>query len=94
MDVLNARCPCAPSTSRPAEQGPRSRKRRSLGRCQATVAPPVPAPETVGLSRESTGVPQLNAYSRTVTQPKQQGGSQAMLYAAGLREGDMDKAQV
>ena len=36
----------------------------------------------------------LNKYSKTVTQPKNQGGSQAMLYATGLQEGDMDKAQV
>src|SRR5262245_40262489 len=36
----------------------------------------------------------LNRVSRRVTQPKSQGASQAMLYAAGLREADMDKAQV
>jgi len=36
----------------------------------------------------------LNKYSARVTQPKSQGGSQAMLYGAGLTEADMDKAQV
>lgn len=36
----------------------------------------------------------LNKYSRTVTQPKSQGGSQAMLYATGLTEDDMNKPQV
>ncbi len=36
----------------------------------------------------------LNRYSRRVTQPKSQGASQAMLYATGLSEADMDKAQV
>ena len=36
----------------------------------------------------------LNKYSRTITQPKKQGASQAMLYATGLGEDDMDKAQV
>jgi dihydroxy-acid dehydratase len=37
---------------------------------------------------------QLNKYSAHVTQPKSQGASQAMLYATGLTEADMSKAQV
>jgi dihydroxy-acid dehydratase len=36
----------------------------------------------------------LNRYSRTITEPKSQGASQAMLYATGLREEDMAKPQV
>jgi dihydroxy-acid dehydratase len=36
----------------------------------------------------------LNRTSRRITQPKSQGASQAMLYATGLDEADMDKAQV
>jgi dihydroxy-acid dehydratase len=36
----------------------------------------------------------LNKYSAHVTQPKSQGASQAMLYATGLTEADMNKAQV
>jgi len=36
----------------------------------------------------------LNKYSRRITQPKSQGASQAQLYAVGLTEADMDKAQV
>ncbi len=36
----------------------------------------------------------LNPYSRRITQPKSQGASQAMLYATGLTEEDMDKPQV
>lgn len=40
-----------------------------------------------------TGV-KLNKYSSRITQPKSQGASQAMLYATGLKEEDMDKAQV
>jgi dihydroxy-acid dehydratase len=36
----------------------------------------------------------LNKYSRRITQPATQGSSQAMLYAAGLTEADMDKPQV
>ncbi len=37
---------------------------------------------------------QLNRYSSRITQPKSQGASQAMLYATGLTEADMAKAQV
>ena len=36
----------------------------------------------------------LNRYSRRITQSPMQGTSQAMLYAAGLTEGDMEKPQV
>jgi dihydroxy-acid dehydratase len=36
----------------------------------------------------------LNRTSRRITQPKSQGASQAMLYATGLTDADMDKAQV
>lgn len=36
----------------------------------------------------------LNRISRRITQPKSQGASQAMLYATGLGEADMDKGQV
>ena len=36
----------------------------------------------------------LNRTSRRITQPASQGASQAMLYATGLTEADMDKAQV
>jgi dihydroxy-acid dehydratase len=36
----------------------------------------------------------INKYSSRITQPKSQGASQAMLYATGLREEDMQKAQV
>ncbi|MGH9624015.1 MAG: dihydroxy-acid dehydratase, partial [Bryobacteraceae bacterium] len=37
---------------------------------------------------------QLNKYSSHITEPKSQGASQAMLYAIGLGEGDMQKPQV
>jgi dihydroxy-acid dehydratase len=37
---------------------------------------------------------QLNKYSARITQPKAQSTSQAMLYATGLSEDDMDKPQV
>jgi len=37
---------------------------------------------------------QLNRYSSKITQPPSQGASQAMLYATGMDENDMNKAQV
>ncbi|MCC6340827.1 MAG: dihydroxy-acid dehydratase [Bryobacterales bacterium] len=39
-------------------------------------------------------VQSLNKYSSRITQPKSQGASQAMLYATGLTEEDMNKPQV
>lgn len=36
----------------------------------------------------------LNTVSKHITQPKSQGASQAMLYAAGLKDEDLSKAQV
>jgi dihydroxy-acid dehydratase len=36
----------------------------------------------------------LNRYSRRITEPRSQGASQAQLYATGLSEADMEKAQV
>jgi dihydroxy-acid dehydratase len=36
----------------------------------------------------------LNRHSRRITQPKSQGASQAQLFATGLTEADLDKAQV
>src|ERR1041385_2878356 len=37
---------------------------------------------------------QLNKYSARITSPKSQGASQAMLYATGLSEADLEKPQV
>ncbi|KAF9199084.1 hypothetical protein BGZ49_010853 [Haplosporangium sp. Z 27] len=37
---------------------------------------------------------ELNKFSSKITQPKSQGASQAMLYATGLKEEDMNRAQV
>ena len=37
---------------------------------------------------------QLNKFSARITQPKSQGASQAMLYACGMTEADMNKPQV
>src|ERR1700728_4832366 len=46
------------------------------------------------MSKPSKPTTPLNKYSSHITQPKAQGASQAMLYATGLREPDMAKAQV
>ena len=42
----------------------------------------------------SDSQPILNRYSSRITQPRSQGASQAMLYATGMTEEDMNKAQV
>ncbi len=39
-------------------------------------------------------MPKLNKYSAHITQPKSQGASQAMLYATGMTEADLNKPQV
>jgi dihydroxy-acid dehydratase len=39
-------------------------------------------------------MPEINKYSSHITQPKSQGASQAMLYATGFTEADMQKAEV
>src|ERR1700730_16573800 len=41
-----------------------------------------------------TYMSQLNKYSAHITQPKSQGASQAMLYATGMTEADLNKPQV
>ena len=54
----------------------------------------VAAPEReLGGSGQAQAGKGLNKYSSHVTQPKVQGGSQAMLYATGLTEEDMNKPQ-
>jgi len=42
----------------------------------------------------TTMMAEMNKYSKTITQKKSQGASQAMLYATGLKPEDMMKAQV
>ena len=37
---------------------------------------------------------EINKYSKRITQEKSQGASQAMLYATGMTEEDMQKAQI
>lgn len=47
-----------------------------------------------GFSTSSRCLKEYNKYSKLVTQPKSQGASQAMLYATGFEEEDLNKAQV
>ncbi|XP_059632212.1 dihydroxy-acid dehydratase, chloroplastic [Cornus florida] len=53
-----------------------------------TVPPP---PQTVTVSDPSH---KLNKYSSRITEPKSQGGSQAILYGVGLSDEDMSKPQI
>ncbi|KAJ5852212.1 uncharacterized protein N7529_011597 [Penicillium soppii] len=62
---------------------------RSLTRSTATVRT-----LSTTLPRFQNDDKALNKVSRNITQPKAQGASQAMLYAVGLNEADMNKAQV
>lgn len=66
---------------------------------QVAIVKAVAAPVKEVLEEGSKGfagdVPAgLNKYSGHITQPKSQGASQAMLYATGLNENDMNKPQV
>jgi len=73
-----------------AQQAKHTRKQFSVH--AAIEAPPDSIVE--GLKEQSTEKNVLNRYSRNITQPKKQGASQAMLYATGLTEDDMNKPQV
>ncbi|MBS0261553.1 MAG: dihydroxy-acid dehydratase [Planctomycetes bacterium] len=42
----------------------------------------------------AASTPIINKFSSRITQPRSQGASQAMLYATGLKEADVNKAQV
>ena len=59
------------------------------------IAAPEKEAEVFSIPSGNGTVPKgLNKYSSKVTQPKSQGASQAMLYATGISESDMDKPQV
>lgn len=65
-------------------------------RCKiSAIAAPEKEAEIYNVPSTNVEVPKgLNKFSGKVTQPKSQGASQAMLYATGLTESDMDKPQV
>eukprot|EP00899_Mesostigma_viride_P010689 jgi/Mesvir1/19621/Mv09913-RA.1 len=56
--------------------------------------PSAVARSSVRVSAAANNMDGLNKYSGRITQPKSQGASQAMLYATGLKEEDMNKPQV
>ena len=59
------------------------------------IAAPEKEADVYSLPSSSVEVPKgLNKYSSKITQPKSQGASQAMLYATGLSQDDMNKPQV
>lgn len=60
----------------------------------SAIAAPEKEAEIYSTPSSNGTVPKgLNKYSSKVTQPKSQGASQAMLYATGISESDMDKPQ-
>ncbi|XP_009106030.1 dihydroxy-acid dehydratase, chloroplastic [Brassica rapa] len=73
--------PLVPSYSR--------RRRRSTISCsvQPVTADPSPPPLTDSSKK-------LNKYSSRITEPKSQGGSQAILHGVGLSDGDLLKPQI
>ncbi|GLI69682.1 hypothetical protein VaNZ11_014370 [Volvox africanus] len=76
-------CPCQRAAMQPAS----IRGRRAVT-ISAVAAPEKP-------TSAAPAVPAgLNKYSSRITQPKSQGASQAMLYATGLKEEDMNKPQI
>ncbi len=77
----------------PLQSVTRPARRHSGREALRTQATSIPLEEMVQAAEE-TSVKGLNKISRTITQPKSQGGSQAMLYATGLTKEDLDKPQV
>ncbi|KAL8162013.1 hypothetical protein V2J09_013502 [Rumex salicifolius] len=58
----------------------------------AAAAAQVPAPSLV--TSDAPQESKLNKYSSRITEPKSQGGSQAILYGVGLSDDDMTKPQI
>ena len=82
------------SVERKKKKG-RGREREKRGervKMEAAVTPAAEADMEKGNSHTSRR--ELNKVSKTITGPKSQGASQAMLYATGLNEKDLLKAQV
>ena len=80
------------SASKPSSSNKASTRGDIKSSAAATDAAPTAAPPRHSVKPGCP--PGLNKYSSKITQPKSQGASQAMLYATGLSEEDMDKPQV
>lgn len=78
--------PCVPSGQAPT-------RFRTL-RCPCAAAAPETTQKDTKTASQNNDLKGLNKYSSRITQPKSQGASQAMLFATGLREEDLDKPQV
>ncbi|CAK9156061.1 unnamed protein product [Ilex paraguariensis] len=61
-------------------------------RASTETAPP--PPQTVSTTTTIDPSQKLNKYSSRITEPKSQGGSQAILYGVGLSDDDMNKPQI
>jgi dihydroxy-acid dehydratase len=58
------------------------------------TAPPTAPTKTPKKAPANAAAPEINRFSKVITQPVARGISQAMLYATGMTEPDMNKAQV
>lgn len=74
----------------------RARRPSAIAAPERQTSPPEsPSPGSYTDDGKPPPVPKgLNKFSRTITQPKAQGASQAQLFGTGLREEDLDKPQV
>ncbi|KAL6971115.1 dihydroxy-acid dehydratase [Sarracenia purpurea var. burkii] len=70
----------------------RSSSRRPATICSSSTETVPPPPQTVAAADPSRK--KLNKYSSRITEPKSQGGSQAILYGVGLSDEDMGKPQI
>ncbi|KAL3467190.1 dihydroxy-acid dehydratase Dad [Aspergillus heterothallicus] len=70
----------------------RRRKKKLIIRLRRLLSSTARA--SASFDADAKPTPQLNRTSSRITQPKSQGASQAMLYATGLSEADLSKAQV
>jgi dihydroxy-acid dehydratase len=85
------------SATKGLRAGLAAQQRRPARRALAPACAAAPVKEVLeeGSKGFQTEVPTgLNKYSGHITQPKSQGASQAMLYATGLTQDDMNKPQV
>ncbi|KAK2069399.1 hypothetical protein P8C59_003984 [Phyllachora maydis] len=75
-----------------ARRAPRAAPSRALAPCR--TLPSRHACRVLSTTGRRHADDRLNPVSAKITQPKSQGASQAMLYATGMTEDDMNKAQV
>jgi dihydroxy-acid dehydratase len=84
---------CRLNIQRCIQNGSRGNNRLQSLRTFATLTPSSSSSSTP-TSSTSSSKPTLNKYSQIITQNDAHSGAQSMLYATGLKEEDMNKAQV